>query len=53
MSYLLNRKGDSWNLAANVKGSQEGGESIPKYKKSQLFELKSGIKIGVIGLATI
>ena len=50
--YWNNRHDGSWSLAANLK-SQSGKESfLPKQKNVWLFTLDSGIKIGVVGLAT-
>ena len=46
-------KDSSANLAANLR-SEKGEENfLPLQKGEQLFSLKSGIKIGVIGLSTL
>lgn len=40
-------------MAANLRSEKGQSEFLPKQKLSQMYELKSGIKIGVIGLITI
>ena len=53
LPYWLNRQDGSWTLAANLKSQKGESEFLPKQKNTWLFTLDSGIKIGVIGLATI
>jgi 2',3'-cyclic-nucleotide 2'-phosphodiesterase (5'-nucleotidase family) len=51
--YLAARDDGSYNLAANLR-SEKGQENfLPLQKGEALYSLPSGIKIGVIGLATI
>lgn len=51
--YMAGKDKLSSNLAANLR-SEKGEENfLPLQKGEQIFELKSGIKIGVIGLSTI
>ncbi len=49
--FLNGRK--STNLAANLLSEKGEIEFLPHHKSSQLFTLPNGVKIGVIGLATI
>ena len=44
---------DAPNLAANLRSEKNKVDFLPKQKSSQLFTFESGIKIGVIGLATM
>lgn len=44
---------DSPNLAANLRSEKNKVDFLPKQKSSQLYTFESGIKIGVIGLATL
>lgn len=50
--YMNARLDGSWNLAANLKSQAGQEEFLPKQKNTWLFTLDSGIKIGVVGLAT-
>ena len=52
LPYWLNRQDGSWNLAANLKSQTGEDKFLPKQKNTWIFTLNSGIKIGVIGLAT-
>lgn len=40
-------------LAANLRSERGESEFLPKQKLSQLYEFKSGLRVGVIGLSTI
>jgi 5'-nucleotidase len=51
--YWLHRREDSSNLAANLQSETGEQEFLPKHKNARMFTLESGIKIGVIGLATV
>ena len=51
MPYLQGRS--SPNLAANLKSETGESNFLPHQKASKLFSFSNGIKIGVIGLATI
>jgi 2',3'-cyclic-nucleotide 2'-phosphodiesterase (5'-nucleotidase family) len=51
--YWNGRNDPSLNLAANVLSELEQEEFLPKQKNTMLYELESGIKIGVIGLSTV
>ena len=44
---------DSPNLAANLRSEKGQVDFLPNQKSSQLYSFASGIKIGVIGLATL
>ena len=50
-AFLRNR--NSSNLVANLKSERGEPNFLPNQKASELFNLPNGIKIGVIGLATI
>ncbi len=41
------------SLAANIRSERGAAEFLPRQKLSQMYEFKSGIRIGVIGLSTI
>ena len=51
MPYLQNK--ESPNLAANLRSENNRDNFLPEQKSSQMFELSSGIRVGVIGLSTI
>lgn len=44
---------DAHSIAANLKSEKDEKDFLPKQASSQIFAFANGIKIGVIGLATI
>ncbi len=43
---------EHYNIAANLRSEKDERNFLPKQASSQIFALASGIKIGVVGLAT-
>jgi len=44
---------DSHNIAANLRSEKDERDFLPGQASSQIFSFANGVKIGVIGLATI
>jgi 2',3'-cyclic-nucleotide 2'-phosphodiesterase (5'-nucleotidase family) len=51
LPYLQSKEAPT--LAANIRSEKGAAEFLPQQKLSQIYEFKSGIRIGVIGLSTI
>ena len=51
--YWEGRKQDSNNLAANIRSEKGEQHFLPLQKGETIYELDSGINIGVIGLSTV
>lgn len=43
---------DAPNIAANLRSERDERDFLPKQASSQIYAFASGVKIGVIGLAT-
>ena len=44
---------DGPNIAANLKSEKGESDFLPKQKSSVMYSFEDGIKIGVVGLATL
>jgi 2',3'-cyclic-nucleotide 2'-phosphodiesterase (5'-nucleotidase family) len=52
-NYMSERSTQSVFLAANLRSKTNGENFLPNSKATKIYTLKSGIKVGVIGLMTI